>query len=130
MTTNFFALGLGVGTQNSNGEWLDIFYPKPLLSPAPELAACIADIELGQSNNTPLSSQQRSQLHTALVACGNGEQAEIAQQFCNSDAPIIAVLLRTDEAPTTVPEAYLKLHLLSHRLVKPNGTDLTGLFGI
>jgi 2,3,4,5-tetrahydropyridine-2-carboxylate N-succinyltransferase len=29
-----------------------------------------------------------------------------------------------------VPEAYLKLHLLSHRLVKPHGTNLQGLFGI
>ncbi|MFT5711216.1 MAG: 2,3,4,5-tetrahydropyridine-2-carboxylate N-succinyltransferase [Halioglobus sp.] len=130
MTTKFFALGLGVGTQNSNGEWLDIFYPKPLLSPTPELADCIADLDLEQPNNTPLSSEQRSQLHTALVACGNAEQAEVAQQLCNSEAPTIAVLLRSDEAPATVPEAYLKLHLLSHRLVKPHGTDLTGLFGI
>jgi 2,3,4,5-tetrahydropyridine-2-carboxylate N-succinyltransferase len=130
MTTNFFALGLGVGTQNNKGEWLDIFYPKPLLLPAAELAACIADLDLEQLNNTPLSSEQRLQLHTALVACGNAGQAGIAQALCNSDAPTIAVLLRTDEAPATVPEAYLKLHLLSHRLVKPHGTDLTGLFGI
>ncbi|HBQ41206.1 MAG TPA: 2,3,4,5-tetrahydropyridine-2,6-dicarboxylate N-succinyltransferase, partial [Halieaceae bacterium] len=27
-------------------------------------------------------------------------------------------------------EAYLKLHLLSHRLVKPHGTNLQGLFAI
>jgi 2,3,4,5-tetrahydropyridine-2-carboxylate N-succinyltransferase len=29
-----------------------------------------------------------------------------------------------------VPEGYLKLHLLSHRLVEPHGTSLDGLFGI
>ena len=34
-----------------------------------------------------------------------------------------------DLPPTSVPQGYLKLHLLSHRLVKPHGTDLTGVFG-
>ncbi len=93
MTTNFFALGLGVGTQNNKGEWLDIFYPKPLLLPSAELAACIADLDLEQLKHTPLSSEQCSQLHTALAACGNDQQAEIAQALCNCDAPTIAVLL-------------------------------------
>jgi len=32
-------------------------------------------------------------------------------------------------APTSVPGTYLKLHLLSHRLVKPHETDLSGMFG-
>jgi 2,3,4,5-tetrahydropyridine-2-carboxylate N-succinyltransferase len=40
------------------------------------------------------------------------------------------VLLTQDSAPANVPEGYLKLHLLSHRLVKPHGTNLDGLFGI
>ena len=35
-----------------------------------------------------------------------------------------------DTPPSSVPEAYLKLHLLSLRLVKPNETNLDGIFGI
>ena len=35
-----------------------------------------------------------------------------------------------DVPPSSVPEAYLKLHLLSLRLVKPNETNLDGIFGI
>jgi 2,3,4,5-tetrahydropyridine-2-carboxylate N-succinyltransferase len=42
---------------------------------------------------------------------------------------VVAVLLKADAPPANVPEAYLKLHLLSHRLVKPHGTNLDGLFG-
>ena len=38
MTNSAFAFGLGVGTHNSKGEWLEIFFPHPLLSPSPELA--------------------------------------------------------------------------------------------
>lgn len=35
-----------------------------------------------------------------------------------------------DAPPTTVPDAYLRLHLLSHRLVKPREVNLTGIFGV
>jgi 2,3,4,5-tetrahydropyridine-2-carboxylate N-succinyltransferase len=35
-----------------------------------------------------------------------------------------------DAAPTRVADAYLRLHLLSHRLVKPHEVNLDGIFGI
>ncbi|WP_354702229.1 2,3,4,5-tetrahydropyridine-2,6-dicarboxylate N-succinyltransferase [Paraconexibacter sp. AEG42_29] len=35
-----------------------------------------------------------------------------------------------DAAPQDVPDAYLRLHLLSHRLVAPHGLNLDGLFGV
>jgi len=34
------------------------------------------------------------------------------------------------DAPTSAQDAYLRLHLLSHRLVKPHGQNLDGLFGL
>jgi len=33
-----------------------------------------------------------------------------------------------DEAPADTPDAYLRLHLLSHRLVQPNSINLDGVF--
>jgi 2,3,4,5-tetrahydropyridine-2-carboxylate N-succinyltransferase len=33
-------------------------------------------------------------------------------------------------APESVADAYLKLHLLSHRLVRPHGTNVDGVFGL
>ena len=35
-----------------------------------------------------------------------------------------------DAAPADAADAYLRLHLLSHRLIQPHGCDLTGLFGL
>jgi len=32
--------------------------------------------------------------------------------------------------PVDVPDAYLRLHLLSHRLVRPHGLNLDGIFGV
>ncbi len=35
-----------------------------------------------------------------------------------------------DAAPTSTAEAWLRLHLISHRLVKPHGLNLDGVFGL
>jgi 2,3,4,5-tetrahydropyridine-2-carboxylate N-succinyltransferase len=35
-----------------------------------------------------------------------------------------------DEPPRDVPDAYLRLHLLSHRLVPPHGLNVDGIFGV
>src|SRR4029079_12727393 len=32
--------------------------------------------------------------------------------------------------PADVPDAYLRLHLLSHRLVRPHGLNVDGIFGV
>jgi 2,3,4,5-tetrahydropyridine-2-carboxylate N-succinyltransferase len=34
------------------------------------------------------------------------------------------------EPPRDVPDAYLRLHLLSHRLVEPHGLNVEGIFGV
>jgi 2,3,4,5-tetrahydropyridine-2-carboxylate N-succinyltransferase len=35
-----------------------------------------------------------------------------------------------DEPPVDAHDAYLRLHLLSHRLIRPHGANLDGLFGV
>jgi len=130
MTTSIFAFGLGVGTHNSSGEWLEVFYPEPVLSPSVAVAECVAQLGLSESNNANLSADQLMQLESLLIKAGEAEQAKIAGRLIHSQSPVVAVVLTDDAPPATVPEAYLKLHLLSHRLVKPHGTDLTGAFGI
>ncbi len=39
------------------------------------------------------------------------------------------VTIDLDAAPQSTPDAYLRLHLLSHRLVQPNTLNLDGIFG-
>ncbi|MDX6274395.1 MAG: 2,3,4,5-tetrahydropyridine-2,6-dicarboxylate N-succinyltransferase [Frankiales bacterium] len=43
---------------------------------------------------------------------------------------LVTVVIDLDAAPADVPDTYLRLHLLSHRLVKPHGLNLTGIFGV
>jgi 2,3,4,5-tetrahydropyridine-2-carboxylate N-succinyltransferase len=126
MTDSAFAFGLGVGTHNSKGEWLEVFFAQPLLTPSTALVQAVTDL----NSDTALERAQVQNLQSALTAAGANEQAELAGQLLASNRPVVAVLLSEDAPPANVPEGYLKLHLLSHRLVKPHGTNLEGLFGI
>lgn len=41
----------------------------------------------------------------------------------------VALTIDADDAPTSSADAYLRLHLFSHRLVKPRTINLDGIFG-
>ena len=43
---------------------------------------------------------------------------------------IVKAEIELDKPPANVADAYLRLHLLSHRLVKPHGLSLEGIFSI
>ncbi len=126
MTDSAFAFGLGVGTHNSKGQWLEVFFPRPLLAPPAELVAAVAGCDSAEA----LDESTLRKLQSELSGAGAREQAELAGRLLDSGRPAVAVLLREDAPPANVPEGYLKLHLLSHRLVQPHGTNLEGLFGI
>ena len=40
------------------------------------------------------------------------------------------MVIDLDAAPADPADAYLRLHLLSHRLVAPNTVNLDGIFGV
>ena len=130
--TTLYALGLGIGTQNSKGEWLEIFYSAPQLKPSEATVATISKIvgytEGNQAIN--ITNAQASDIAKALEAIGDAEQSALAKKLASSKRPLVVTLVATDISPTSVPEAYLKLHLLSHRLVKPHNTVLAGIFGV
>lgn len=130
--TTFYSFGLGVGTQNKQQEWLDIFYSAPLLKPSTAIVDAVKATVEYSDNNAAISvtSAQMTALASALNSAGETAQATLATTLASSEQPLVITLLATDDAPSSVPEGYLKLHLLSHRLVKPHDTNLTGLFGV
>jgi 2,3,4,5-tetrahydropyridine-2-carboxylate N-succinyltransferase len=130
--TQVYALGLGIGTQNSKGEWLEVFYASPVLKPDSAIVSAITSVVTYEKGNQPnaISHQQAEQIATALEKTGATEQAALAKKMTQSKRPLVVTLLETDTNPTSVPEAYLKLHLLSHRLVKPHQIVLAGIFGV
>src|SRR6478735_8558984 len=96
------AWGFGLATVTDDGTTLDVWYPSPALgSPADDAAA--PDV---------LEAAAR-------VDEARGVRVEVVLTVTDLDAPL------TDTA-----DAYLRLHLLSHRLVEPHGQNLEGLFNV
>ncbi len=128
-----FALGLGIGTQNNTGDWLEVYYPQPLLNPTAEVLSALSalgeDYSGGNAALTPTPSQLQA-LAAAWQDAGIGELAALAGECQQSKRTVVLTVLENDEAPKSVPEVYLKLHLLSHRLVQPHGCVLDGMFGV
>ncbi|MGS2742666.1 2,3,4,5-tetrahydropyridine-2,6-dicarboxylate N-succinyltransferase [Halomonas sp. LS-001] len=126
------SFALGIGTQNTQGDWLEIYYPAPLLNPDDSLVKAAKEALDAPEGNAAISflPEDCERLAKALSAAGHSVQAELADSLSASHRPLVAMFMETDLPPQTAPEVYLKLHLLSHRLVKPHGLDLTGMFGL
>jgi 2,3,4,5-tetrahydropyridine-2-carboxylate N-succinyltransferase len=60
---------------------------------------------------------------------GLGEERADALRGTRS-VPVTTVVDDLSAAPADVPDAYLRLHLLSHRLVRPHEISLDGIFGV
>jgi|UniRef100_UPI00404B1C0C 2,3,4,5-tetrahydropyridine-2,6-dicarboxylate N-succinyltransferase len=84
----------------SKGTTLDVWFPSPALSP------------LAGSASAELS---------ALV--GSDDARGVTRE-------LVSIEIDISKAPTSAADAYLRLHLLSHRLVKPHGLALDGVFSI
>jgi len=120
-----YALGLGIGTVNRDGDWLDVFFPQPLLHPSAALVGLFAGM-----GEAALSGDDLRKLARACHDLGAAELGTLAERCAQSERPAMVVGLEEDAPPKSVPQAYLKLHLLSHRLVRPHETNLDGLFGV
>ena len=86
MTDSAFAFGLGVGTHNSKGEWLEVFFPRPLLAPG----AALVDAVSACDSATALDEPVLRKLKTALAAAGETAQAELAGRLMDSGRPVVA----------------------------------------
>jgi 2,3,4,5-tetrahydropyridine-2-carboxylate N-succinyltransferase len=130
--TTVHSLGLGIGTQNSKGEWLEVYYPAPQLNPSANLVNAILDVVDVPDTNAviTLHHKQLKAICESLREADEQDLATIAGAMTDTDKPVVLVILTSDTKPASVPEVYLKLHLISHRLVKPHGICLDGMFAV
>ncbi len=107
------ALGVGLATVALDGTVLDTWYPLP---------------ELAETD--PVTEEPG----TVVVPVGELEPSLVDALGTDEDRGVEVVAVRTvadlSGPPASAYDVYLRLHLLSHRLVRPHGVDLTGLFGL
>lgn len=129
--STYFSLAFGLGSKNKKGDWLEVFYPQPLLNPKSELLTCLKQhLPLTEGNQVlTFDKVLANKLINALNKIDN-QQAEVLSSMANAKNELLLCTLEKNLAPSSTPEAYLKLHLLSHRLIKPHDTVLTGIFAL
>ncbi|PSU28202.1 2,3,4,5-tetrahydropyridine-2,6-dicarboxylate N-succinyltransferase [Photobacterium lutimaris] len=127
-----FSLALGTATKNRDNKIIEAFFPTPILNPADALVDAIAAIVDYKEGNQAIeiTAAQSADLAAAFSAAGEEASANFATKAAASEQPLVVVILATDEAPASVAEGFLKLQLISHRLVKPHGVVLDGIFGL
>ncbi|BDU38256.1 2,3,4,5-tetrahydropyridine-2,6-dicarboxylate N-succinyltransferase [Vibrio nigripulchritudo] len=127
-----FSLAFGTATKNRDGKIIEAFFPNPVLNPSDALVAAVAGVAGYEQGNQAIeiSAAQSAELAKAFEANGDAANASFAAKAAESEQPLVLVILATDEKPSSVAEGFLKLQLISNRLVKPHGTVLDGIFGL
>jgi 2,3,4,5-tetrahydropyridine-2,6-dicarboxylate N-succinyltransferase len=93
------AWGWGLASIHSSDQVLDTYFPSPRLGRADGSAAPV----------------------TLISAAVDDEAREVRTEVVHTEIDL-------DAPPATTSDAYLRLHLLSHRLVSPRSLNLDGIF--
>ncbi|MET9608788.1 2,3,4,5-tetrahydropyridine-2,6-dicarboxylate N-succinyltransferase [Streptomyces sp. NPDC006512] len=109
------AVAAGLATLTADGTVLDTWFP------APELVA-----EPGPAGTERLTAEQAVELLGAAAAKAVRSDAVRGVEV----VAVRTVIASLEDKPLDAHDAYLRLHLLSHRLVKPHGQNLDGVFGL
>jgi 2,3,4,5-tetrahydropyridine-2-carboxylate N-succinyltransferase len=127
-----FALAFGTTTKNRDHKIIEAFFPNPLLNPSEDLVAIVGALTGYEGGNATLevTAEIAEQLSAAFNGADETENADFAIAASKSTQPLVLTILATDVAPASVAEGYLKLQLISHRLVQPHGLVLDGIFGV
>lgn len=96
------AWGFGLTTYAADKSVLDVWFPSPELGAAPDGAVASAEL---------------------IALEGDDELRQVSRV-------VELVEIDLDAAPASTQDVWLRLHLLSHRLVRPHGQNLDGIFGL
>lgn len=103
------ASAIGLANITTGGVVLDTWYPSP---------------ELGDYTDSGTTRLDGADIPAELAALVGPDEAR--------GVDVVAVrttIASVDDAPVDAHDVYLRLHLLSHRLVQPHGVNLDGQFG-
>lgn len=128
----YFALAIGTCTKNKDGKIIECYFPDPILNPSKKLISAISSVaEISENNGEYLiPAEKLPALAEAFESADQNLSGAFANTAMDSEQPIVLTVVKDDKQPEFISEAYLKLHLLSHRLVKPHAVVLDGIFGL
>jgi 2,3,4,5-tetrahydropyridine-2-carboxylate N-succinyltransferase len=107
------AYGIGLATVTPDGTVLDTWYPSPVLGDTTELGTVrVSSAEIAEALGEAAAKLLGEDLERGVEVVG------------------VKVAVDLEAAPENTYDIWLRLHLLSHRLIKPHGANLDGMFGL
>ncbi|MGW7293719.1 2,3,4,5-tetrahydropyridine-2,6-dicarboxylate N-succinyltransferase [Streptomyces xiamenensis] len=109
------AVAAGLATLAADGTVLDTWFPTPALSDEP-----------GEAGSERLTPERAAELLGSAAPQALGPDPVRGVEV----VAVRTVIASLDDKPLDAHDVYLRLHLLSHRLVRPHGLSLDGIFGL
>ena len=109
------AVAAGLATVTPDGTVLDTWYPAPELVQDP-----------GPAGTERLTAERAAELLGKSAPGALGPDPVRGVEV----VAVRTVIASLDDKPLDTHDVYLRLHLLSHRLVRPHGQNLDGVFGL
>jgi 2,3,4,5-tetrahydropyridine-2-carboxylate N-succinyltransferase len=111
-----------VATIAADGMVLDTWFPQPELDSDGDGGQERSDRGIGTAGTTRLSVAEVPEDLGALA--GHDDDRDV-------DTVVVRTTIASlDDKPADAYDAYLRLHLLSHRLITPHGASMDGIFGV
>ncbi len=115
------AFGLGLASYARSGQMLDCYFPAPRV----QASDAEQDWLKTQSGAAEVSAEAAAALADVTA---DAQLQSAARLLAEADRPLVLCNLPQDQGIDSTAAAYLKLHLLSHRLALPNSLDLSDIF--
>ena len=106
------AWGIGLATVTDDGRILDVWYPAPRLG------------RPGDPDDAAADDAAAAAEHALAALATPDPRRTVRRQVVRT------VLADLSTSPADPADAYLRLHLLSHRLIRPHGLSVHGIFGV
>jgi 2,3,4,5-tetrahydropyridine-2,6-dicarboxylate N-succinyltransferase len=122
------AWAAGLATVLPDGRVLEVWYPSPALATADQVAAVAGPLGAPTSGSAQIPPGVAADLMGVDVDLGAVVGVDPIRRV--ERVAVATFIEGLDDPPVDAQDAYLRLHLLSHRLVRPNGANLDGIFGL
>lgn len=131
-----FSFGLGIASKNHKNEILEVYYPFTVIYPYTIFVKQLLkklkfNININSNSfNLYLSNKDLLILYLELKNICEFKTAKKIKSFLNTKKLVIFTFILYDKNPLNITDIFLKLHLISYRLCKPNSINLFGIFNI
>ena len=118
------AWAVGLATVTPGGTVLDTWYPSPATAAGADLAAAADRTGAPTPGTVRLDAGHAGALLGVDISAALGRDPRRRVER----VAVATVIESVADPPTDTHDVYLRLHLLSHRLIRPNDANLDGVF--